>query len=246
MKISNKVSLLLIVSLLLFLTANVIQSYPNLLAVLSKSYKTLLILSVQLLIILFAIIWLFKKIIAGGYSLSTLKDWFNSFPIPTPAKWFVLVVVLGNLACVMAGKPSYPFYDVGMFRWTVKFGDRPKIMHKPKYFYYKNGEVKILDLRKEGIFFLADHFGLGYTHEFTFSAAFHNRAQKENFDFLSARLNDLGVDTLWVGVHYVNFETKKVWFDPDVCNAIKINEDKNLHYGPIYVPTYQLNKCNGN
>ena len=52
-----------------------------------------------------------------------------------------------------------------------------------------------------------------------------------------------GVDTLWVGVHTVNFETREVTFDADICNAVLINQTANLYYGPIYIPEYQIMKC---
>lgn len=68
---------------------------------------------------------------------------------------------------------------------------------------------------------------------------------KENFDFLSALMKQRGIDTLWVGIHAVNFETGEVSFDPDICRAIQMNETAQLYYGPIYIPDYQISKCHG-
>ncbi len=174
------------------------------------------------------------------YLFSKIKN----IPIPNGAKWAIAVVFLGNLTSILFGEPCYPFYDVGMFRWTTNFENAPKVVYKPKYFYWKEGKANILDLRKEGFFFLHEHFGLRYTHEFTFATTYHNKGQKENFDFILQRLKPLGIDTLWVGVHAVNYETKEVWFDTDLCNAIRVNNTENIHYGPIYVPKYQNEKCN--
>ncbi|WP_157962240.1 hypothetical protein [Winogradskyella aurantiaca] len=155
----------------------------------------------------------------------------------------VLVVILGNSICILLGKPNYPFYDVGMFRWSSPFINKPKTVYFPKYYYWLNNEPKILELRKEGTFFMAEHFGLGYTHEYTFATTFHNKSQRENFEFLLEHLQDDGIDTLWVGIHAVNYETKEVWFDPDICKAIEINIQKQIHYGPIFIPEYQLKEC---
>jgi hypothetical protein len=139
--------------------------------------------------------------------------------------------------------PRYPFYDVGMFRWASASRNNPKILSQHKYYYWKDGQYKILDLRKEGVMFLAEHFGWKYTEEFTFAARFRNRGEKKNFEFLSSLMQARGVDTLWVGVHSVNFKTREVSFDPDICNAVAFNQTANLYYGPIYIPMYQIEKC---
>ena len=168
---------------------------------------------------------------------------FRSLPIPIAAKYFIVIVLFGNLIAISLGKPRYPFYDVGMFRWSTPFLHHDKIMGQLKYFYWQNGQYKILDLRKEGSLFLAEHFGWGYTDEFMFAARFRNRGKKKNFEFLNVLMKERGIDSLWVGVHSVNFETREVTFDPDICNAIKINQSANLYYGPIYSPDYQISKC---
>ena len=168
---------------------------------------------------------------------------FRSLPIPRAAKYFMVLVLFGNLIAISFGKPRYPFYDVGMFRWFTPYRNYDKVMGQLKYYYWKNGQYKILDLRKEGSFFLAEHFGWGYTDEFMFAARFRNRGKKKNFEFLSSLMKERGVDTLWVGVHSVNFEKRNVTFDPDICNAIEMNQMANLYYGPIYIPDYQISRC---
>jgi hypothetical protein len=173
------------------------------------------------------------------------KCWqqFKNLSIPTAAKWAIGIVFIGNLLTIGFAKSYYPFYEVGMFRWSSRNWKPAPVLHKTKYYYYEQGEPKILDLRRESFFLLHDHFGWGYTHEFTFAAAYHNKAQKENFEFIQSLMNARGIDTLWVGVHTVNYTTGEVSFNPDVCNAIAINEAEKLHYGPIYIPDYQLIKC---
>jgi len=171
---------------------------------------------------------------------------FKSLAIPRVAKMVIVFVFLANLLAIILGMARYPFYDVGMFRWSTKFTDKEKIDFQPKYYYWQNGRYRILDLRKEGSFLLAEQLQLSYTEEFAFSAAFHHKGKKENFEFLSQAMKERGVDTLWVGIHSVNFETREVAFDPDICKAIQINQTVDLYYGPIYIPEYQLMKCGTN
>ena len=168
---------------------------------------------------------------------------FKATRIPKAAKYVIVLVITGNLMAIALGKSWYPFTDVGMFRWSTPYPKYNKMMRQHKYYYWENGQYKILDLRKEGSFFLAEHLGLRYTEEFMFSARFRNRGKKKNFEFLSDRMKERGIDTLWVGVHAVNFETREVSFDPDICRAVTMNETDSLYYGPIYIPDYQLSKC---
>ena len=158
-------------------------------------------------------------------------------------KYIIVVVLIGNLIAIGWGKQRYPFYDVGMYRYPVEFKDRNKIYNELKYYYWQGDQYKIVELRKEGSLFLAEHFGRGYSHDLAYSMAYFHKGQKENFQFLSNLMKERGVDTLWVGVHTVNFETRDVTFNPDICHAIEINQDPNLYYGPIFIPEYQMTKC---
>ena len=167
---------------------------------------------------------------------------FRSLQIPKAAKYLIAIVVFGNFLCISFGEGVYPFYDVGMFRWSTSARDYDKVLSQHKYYYWQDGRFKILDLRKEGTF-LAEHFGASYTEEFTFAARFRNRGEQKNFEFLKEQLQERGVDTLWVGVHSVNFETGEVSFDPDICNAVALNQRDDLYYGPIFIPEYQMMKC---
>ena len=168
---------------------------------------------------------------------------FKSSNIPSVAKYVIVIVFIGNFIAISFGKQRYPFYDVGMYRWPNDFIDRDKIAYELKYYYWQQGKYKILELRKEASFFLAEHFGLGYAHDFSYCTAYFHKGEKENFQFLSQEMKERGIDTLWVGVHSVNFETREVTFDPDICNAVKVNQTADLYYGPIYIPQYQMQKC---
>jgi len=225
-----------------FLLMNLIQT-PNTFFY----FRTYLLFKIFFLLSIAAIcLWLFisardfiRKRGIFFYGVQT----FKSLSIPGAAKLVIVFVFAANLIAISWGKALYPFYDVGMFRWTTNFNDYSKIVYEPKYYYWKKGQYKILDLRKETSFFLAEYLGLGYTQEFTFGAAYHHKGEKENFEFLSSAMKERGVDTLWVGIHSVNYETREVKFDLDICNAIKINQTKELYYGPIYIPEYQMKKC---
>ena len=159
---------------------------------------------------------------------------FRSSSIPRPAKYLIAFVFVGNLGAISLGSKRYPFYEVGMYRQTKEFKDRDKIH-----------QYKIVNLRKEASFFLAEYFGWGYTADMAYSMTYFHKGDKENFDFLSARMKELGIDTLWVGVQSVNFKTREVTFDPDICHAITINQGGEMYYGPIYIPRYQMERCDG-
>ena len=205
---------------------------------------------------LFKIFFLLSLVIIAMWIIFAIKEYihqrsifyyavqkFKSSSIPVAVKFVVMIVFLGNFMAIAWGKQRYPFYDIGMFRWPVEFKDRDKIVHEVKYYYWQNGQFKILELRKEPSFFLAEHFRWGYANDFAYATTYFHKSEKENFEFLSREMKERGVDTLWVGVHSVNFETREVTFDPDICNAIKINQEPNLYYGPIYIPEYQIERC---
>jgi len=170
---------------------------------------------------------------------------FRASPIPRAAKYIIVIVLIGNIMAISFGKQWYPFYDVGMYRWPVDFKTRDKINYEVKYYYWQEGKYKILELRKESSFLLAEHFGWGYGNDIAYATAYFHKGEKENFDYLSHEMKERGVDTLWAGVHSINFETNEISFDPDICNAVNINQSGHLYYGPIYIPTYQLEKCDG-
>lgn len=170
---------------------------------------------------------------------------FSSLSIPKAAKYIIVIVLLGNFMAISFGKQRYPFYDVGMYRWPKEYVSRDKIVNEVKYYYWQSGGYKILELRKESSFFLAKHFGWGYSNDIAYATTYFHKGEKENFEYLSHAMNERGIDTLWAGVHSFNFETSVVTFDPDICNAININQTASLYYGPLYIPTYQLEKCDG-
>lgn len=170
---------------------------------------------------------------------------FISLSIPKAAKFAIIIAFVGNLIAIAWGTQRYPFYDVGMFRYPVDFEDRNKTYYELKYYYWQQGQYKILELRKECVFPLAEYFGYSYSNDMAYATAYFHKSEKENFEFISHQMKDRGVDTLWVGVHEVNFETRDVSFDPDLCHAIDINRRSDLYYGPIFIPEYQVARCKG-
>jgi hypothetical protein len=167
---------------------------------------------------------------------------FKTLAIPKKAKYAIVIAFIGNLIAIAWGTQCYPFYDVGMFRYPVDFEKRDKTFYELKYYYWQQDQYKILELRKE-CSFLSEHFGLGYSNDIAYGTAYFHKGEKENFEFLSRLMKEKGVDTLWVGVHSVNFETHSVAFDPDLCHALVINQRPDLYYGPLYIPDYQKEKC---
>jgi len=154
-------------------------------------------------------------------------------------------VLLGNFIAIGLGKQRYPFYDVGMYRWPKEYMPRDKTVYEVKYYYQQGDGYKILELRKESSLLHAEHFGWGYSNDIAYATTYFHKGEKENFEYLSNEMKERGIDTLWAGVHSFNFDTHEVTFDPDICNAIHINQSAKLYYGSLYIPTYQLEKCDG-
>jgi hypothetical protein len=228
----------------LFLLMNLLQT-PNILFY----FRSFLLFKIGFLASIAVIgVWIFFSawdfIHRRGIFYNCIQK-FRSINIPKAAKFIIVFAFIGNLFAIAWGTQRYPFYDVGMFRWPVDFKASEKIKYEVKYYYWQEGRYKILELRKEASFFLSEHFGLGYSNDFAYATAYFHKSEKENFEFLSQAMKERGVDTLWVGVHSVNFETREVDFDPDICNAVKINRAVKLYYGSIYIPEYQLEKCEG-
>lgn len=230
---------LFILTIILF---NTIQSFAKEAAWQSVTLKKKVYLVISLGLAIGWAYLLYRSITKDGVVMLVVKK-FWALTIPKGAKVAIMIVFVGNVITIAIAKSYYPFYEVGMFRWSSKVSGKDKTLYCPKYYYRKNGEVVILNLRKESVFLLADHLGWGYTHEFTFAANYHNKGEKANFDFLADKLKEHGIDSLWVGVHSVNYATGHVEFNPDICNAIKINKTKRIPYGPIYIPEYQLARC---
>lgn len=231
--------LLFILTIVLF---NTIQSFAKEGALQSATLKRKVYFAISFC---FALCWgylLYRSIAKGGVVMIIAKK-FWALTIPKGAKVVIIIVFVSNLITIGIAKSYYPFYEVGMFRWNSKLSNMDKILYCPQYYYRKKGEVVILNLRKESVFLLAEHLGWGYTHEFTFAANYHNKGEKGNFDFLADKLKEQGIDSLWVGIHIVNYATGHVEFNPDICYAIKINKTKRIHYGPIYIPEYQIARC---
>lgn len=194
-----------------------------------------------------ALFLLIKRQISKESLLKRIYFKAKNLILPKALKIILIIILFGNFICVLVGKSVYPFSNVGMFSRRIDFKKQNKseTVYRLKYYYYENDNLKILDVRKESYFFLSDKLGLGYNHEYTFSTTFHNKKKKENFEFLMNSLDSKNIDTLWVGVQTVNFETKKTSFNPDICNAILLNTNER-YYGELYIPDYQIKKCDGN
>lgn len=238
MKMKNKnLREFIILFILILISFNGMQSYQGKLH--SMSGKLYLLL--HFVVVLFLLVYLIRNYINKGVSYKLLMK-FYFLSIPKGAKIAIALVFMGNFLCIGFAKSYYPFYEVGMFRWSSNFSNPAKMVYAPKYYYLKGDKVKVLDLRKESIFLFSDHLGWGYTHEFTFAATYHNKGQKENFEFIAQKMKERGVDTLWVGIQSINYATGVVAFNPDLTNAVKVNQTEKIHYGAIYIPEYQLQK----
>jgi hypothetical protein len=170
----------------------------------------------------------------------------KSVPIPRFAKGLFIFIFFMEFIHIAIGKTIYPFADVGMFRYS-----RPKetkfnpIVTIPKYYYFKEDQPRIVEIRKQHLFFLSDLLGLGYNNEYTFSAAYHYKGLEENYEFLkSALIEQQDIDTLWVGLHEVDYTTGAVTFDPDIKRATVFNDTAKIFYGPIFIPSHQKIKAN--
>ena len=204
-------------------------------------FKVFVLVSIPL--ILLWIVLSVKDYLRGQGVFFYVVRKFRSLSIPKAVKYVVIIVLLGNFLAVSFGKQFYPFYDVGMYRWPKEYSTRDKIVYEVKYYYWQQGEYQILELRKECISLLSEHFGWGFTNDIAYASTYFHKGEKENFEYLSHEMKERGIDTLWAGVHSFNFETNEAAFDPDLCYAVEINQSKELYYGPIYIPSYQLKKC---
>ncbi|RMB57440.1 hypothetical protein EAX61_11885 [Dokdonia sinensis] len=229
--------------LIFFILSNLIKT-NTLPSFFEGSFKIKLFYSLHFLALVLISFLLSKSLKKRDSIIRKIYSKSKKLNIPNNVKLIIIIVFVGNFICVLLGKTVYPFSNVGMFSNRSYFDSdsKSKIIYRLKYYYFEENKPKILDVRKEGFYFLSDKLGLGYTHEYTFSTTFHNKGKKENFDYLLNSLVDAQIDTLWVGVQSVNFETRKVTFNPDICDAITLNTDER-YYGKVYIPNYQIQKC---
>ena len=166
---------------------------------------------------------------------------YAAIPVPRIAKFVFLSIFILEVVHISEGRIRYPFDDVGMFRYARKAGPLPTVLTLPKY-YYKDDQDRVipLEIRKQHIYFAADLLGLTYNNEFTFSATYHYKGEKANYDHLLGELKrHAGIDTLWVGLQTVDYGTGEVSFDPDPVRAVQFNDTAFIFYGPIHVPDHQ-------
>lgn len=166
---------------------------------------------------------------------------YRALPIPLAARTTVSLLLLVLSGFIVVGKTSYPFADVGMFRWVKAARDMPPVQHRPVYYFKAvDGTARIVHIRKQHIWAMADLLGWGWNNEYTFSANYLYKGLRANHDFLLAELKrTAGVDTLWVGLASVDFRSRVVSFDPDPIRAVMYNDTAEVFYGPLFIPDHQ-------
>lgn len=166
---------------------------------------------------------------------------YRELPIPVPARATLTAILVVLLGFIAVGKTSYPFADVGMFRWVKPFRDLPPVQTRPMYYFREtDGSTHIVQIRRQHIWAMADLLGWGWNNEYTFSATYLYKGYRANHDLLLAELKRTqGVDTLWVGLASVDHRTGVVSFDPDPERAVMYNDTARMFYGPLFIPDHQ-------
>lgn len=205
-----------------------------------EELKIAVYLGIQIL----GLVLLFREIILDirnpdGW-IKSAWNYGKNLNIPKSAKIATMIVLTGNIVHIAIGQMNYPFSDVGMFRYPTDFREMPAKVNIAKYYYWSDGEAQILDIRQQHIMLMRNYFNWRHNNEFTFALAYHNKGQRANFEYLRRIMQSQGVDSLWVGIQTVNYETGEVTFDHDPVNAISANRQIRYFYGPLYVPEYQL------
>ncbi len=233
--------------LLWFLVANLIQSFEHLDKYPLSPNRLLAYVGGHVMLMLACGVVLWREAMRPNNLFVRSKRILSALPIPGAAKAVVAVVVVGQLAHITMGITNYPFADVGMFRWARTTRHLPDVLTLPKYYYYDaSRQVQLVELRKQHVWAAADLLGWGYNNEYTFSANYHYKGEKANFQFmLDALRAQAGIDTLWVGLQTVDFATGNVSFDPDVARAVAFNNAERVFYGAIYIPEYQKQRSFG-
>ena len=165
-------------------------------------------------------------------------------PMSIVAKVVLGALFLVQMAYITLGRTNYPFADVGMFRWHKEAKALDPVLTLPKY-YYRNaeGHFEPLEIRKQHIWAFADLLGWGYNNEYTFSVAYHYKAQRATYEHLLTALErEAGIDTLWLGLQTVDFRTGEVRFDIDTERANAFVQKNRIFYGPTHIPGHQLSR----
>jgi hypothetical protein len=232
--------------LLWFVGTNLYQSFQHLGDDYIWTPKLAVYVVVHALLMVACAIILLRESRRPANLFARIKAQLSALPMPRVAKIVVGVILLVQLGHITLGVTNYPFADVGMFRWAKEQRELPAELTLPKYYYTDaNGAVYPVEIRKQHIWAAADLLGWGYNNEYTFSATYHYKAEKANFDLLSEAIRSkAGIDTLWVGLQTVDFATGTVSFDPDRERAILFNDTARIHYGKLFVPHYQRRSRN--
>lgn len=192
-------------------------------------------------------VWALRSEWRSGGLFARMRKVYQGLPIPRTAKTIFLFILVLEVIHISEGRIRYPFDDVGMFRYAKRTAALPTVLVLPKYYYKADDGTPVpLEIRKQHIFFAADLLGWTYNNEFTFSATYHYKGLKANYDHLLTVLErEAGIDSLWVGLQTVDYATGRVTFDPDPLRAIQFNDTAKIFYGPIHIPDHQRSKMTG-
>ncbi len=170
--------------------------------------------------------------------LELLKSWgrtYTELPIPkTPKLCITLVVFIQLFHCFIA-KMKYPFHDINMFKFSRSGAAKNPVVKRYKYYFQKSdGQIKVVNLRKQHVLFFNDLLPYQFNNEYTFAATFYWQKYKKNFEFLSNSLRESSnIKNLSLGMQVVNFQTGEVTF-------YKNNEIKRDGSAPLYDPELKL------
>ena len=178
-----------------------------------KSKKSFLYFSVQygslLCFFIFFLTSPYLKLVVGK-----IHHAWKRTVVPPLAKWTILIIACVQAVHVCLGLPIYPFYEVGMFRWSEPNKKLPDICGQYRYYWKnQNGEIQVWRTRRQHIEWPPDLMGWGWNNEMTFPMTYHWPHLKKNYEYTLMALKEAaGVEELFLGVETVNFLTGEVNF----------------------------------
>ena len=166
---------------------------------------------------------------------------FGSKPKPRVIITFsvLLSIFVANYFAVGMRHDAYPFYSVRMFNWLGPEREFPQTYFIEKYGHQDDGQVRILDLRREGSLLFQEFLPWTFGHSASFSSTFHNRGKAQNLDFLE---RETGL-SLFVVVQKVDLSTGQVTLVDGLCAYRELSDTIAYYYGPLAVPSWQSKEC---
>lgn len=158
-----------------------------------------------------------------------------------PALAFCLLfsIFVANYFAVGMRTDAYPFYSVKMFHWSGPETQFPQVYYVEKYGYEEEGEVIVVDLRREGSWLYQEFLPWTFGHSASFSSTFHNRTKAQNLEFLK---RETGLN-LFVVVQQVDLSTGEVSLVEGFCAYDDLRDEIPYYYGPLAIPTWQSEEC---